>query len=169
MAMIRTSKPIVAAVNGPAVGVGLTMILPMDFIVAAATAKLSARFVKMGLVPELGSSNFLVQRCGWGAASDMALSGRLVEAQSAPPGLVDEVCAPDEVVDRALARARSYAENPDRQLRLIKQLITENAVDTDLDAVQMRELVALREAMASPEHAEAVAAFMEKRAPNFRA
>lgn len=53
-----------ATVNGPAVGVGLTMVLPFDYLVAATGAKLSARFVKMGLVPELASSHFLVARCG---------------------------------------------------------------------------------------------------------
>ncbi len=69
----RDAKPLVAAINGPSIGVGLTMVLPFDQLIAAEGAKLSARFVKMGLVPELASSHFLVARCGWGAASWLAL------------------------------------------------------------------------------------------------
>jgi enoyl-CoA hydratase/carnithine racemase len=76
----RDSKPLVAAINGPCIGVGLTMVLPFDQLVAADSAKLSARFVKMGLVPELASSHFLVARCGWGAASWLALSGTTILA-----------------------------------------------------------------------------------------
>jgi 2-(1,2-epoxy-1,2-dihydrophenyl)acetyl-CoA isomerase len=167
--LIRTTKPIVAAVNGPAVGVGLTMILPFDRIVVAESAKLSVRFVKMGLVPELASSSFLPQRCGFGAASDLMLSGRTVLGPEAVAiGLADEVVADDAVVDRAIERARSYGENPSPQLRWIKELISQNANETDTTAVQRREVAALQQAYATPEHKEAVAAFLEKRTPVFR-
>ena len=167
--LVRTTKPIVAAVNGPAIGVGLTMILPFDRIVVAESAKLSVRFVKMGLVPELASSLFLPQRCGLGPASDLMLSGRTVLGPEAVElGLADEVVADGEVVDAALARARSYAENPTPQLRWIKQLITQNACETDPRAAQSREIAFLQQAYATAEHKEAVAAFMEKRPPVFR-
>ena len=167
--LIRTTKPIVAAVNGPAVGVGLTMILPFDRIVVAESAKLSVRFVKMGLVPELASSSFLPQRCGFGAASDLMLSGRTVLGPEAVAiGLADEVVADDAVVDVAIERARSYGENPSPQLRWIKELLSQNANETDTTAVQRREVAALQQAYATPEHKEAVAAFLEKRKPVFR-
>ncbi|HEX4905995.1 MAG TPA: enoyl-CoA hydratase-related protein [Acidimicrobiales bacterium] len=167
--LIRSTKPIVAAVNGPSIGVGLTMILPFDRIVVAESAKLSVRFVKMGLVPELASSSFLPQRCGLGAASDLMLSGRTVLGPEAVElGLADEVAADDAVLDIAIERARSYAENPTPQLRWIKQLISQNANETDTRVVQQREVALLQEAYASAEHKEAVAAFMEKRKPVFR-
>jgi enoyl-CoA hydratase/carnithine racemase len=167
--LVRSTKPIVAAVNGPAVGVGLTMILPFDRIVAGESAKLSVRFVKMGLVPELASSSILPQRCGFGAASDLMLSGRTVLGPEAVAlGLADECVADDKVLDTAIERARSYAENPTPQLRWIKQLISQNANEVDTRAVQRRELDALQQAYATPEHKEAVAAFLEKRKPNFR-
>lgn len=167
--LVRSTKPLVAAVNGPAIGVGLTMILPFDRIVAARSAKLSVRFVKMGLVPELASSTFLPRRCGWGAASDLMLSGRTVLGdEAAALGLADEVADDGAVLDVALERARSYAENPTPQLRWIKQLLTENASETDPSAVQRRELARLNEAYATAEHKEAVTAFMEKRKPVFR-
>jgi len=167
--LIRSTKPIVAAVNGPSIGVGLTMILPFDRIVVAESAKLSVRFVKMGLVPELASSSFLPQRCGLGVASDLMLSGRTVLGPEAVAlGLADE-CVPDaEVVERAIERAKEYAENPTPQLRWIKQLLSQNANETDTAVVQQREVAALQQAYATPEHKEAVAAFLEKRKPVFR-
>lgn len=165
--LVRSSKPMVAAINGASIGVGLTLTLSMDFLVAHPEAKLSARFVKMGVVPELASSHFLVQRCGWGAASDLALSGRTVLGDEARElGLVDEVST--DVVGAALARARSYAENAPPSVQLTKQLLTANAAETDLALVQRRETDALKVAYATDEHREAVSAFMEKRPPQFR-
>jgi enoyl-CoA hydratase/carnithine racemase len=167
--LIRSTKPIVAAVNGPAIGVGLTMILPFDRIVVAREAKLSVRFVKMGLVPELASSMFLPMRCGWGPASDLMLSGRTVEGDEALAlGLADEVVEADALLETAIARAVSYAENPTPQLRWIKQLLTQNANEVDPSRVQRREVEFLQQAYATAEHKEAVAAFMEKRRPAFR-
>lgn len=165
--LMRTSKPVVAAINGAAIGVGLTMVLSMDFLVAAPDAKLSARFVKMGVVPELASSHYLVQRCGWGNASDLALSGRIVLGTEALQlGLVDALA--DDVVAEAIDRARSYAENAPPSVRFTKQLLTENGSEPDLDLVQRRELTALNAAYKTAEHREAVAAFTERRPPKFR-
>lgn len=167
--LVRRSKPMVAAINGPAVGVGLTLLLPMDFLMAASSARLSARFVRMGLVPELASSHYLVQRCGWGQASDLALSGRMVGADEARSiGLVDEVVADDALVDAAIARATTYAENPPPAVLMIKDLLTRNGSETDLSLVQRRELESLNQAFRTPEHKEAVSAFLEKREPKFR-
>jgi enoyl-CoA hydratase/carnithine racemase len=166
--LARASKPMIAAINGAAVGVGLTLWLPTDFIVAGASARLSCRFVKMGLVPELASSHFLVQRCGWGNASDLSLSGRMVPADEAfAMGLIDSVVPDDELLSAALARASSYAENPAPQLQMIKTLLTTNGSSTDLGQVQRSELDALKVAFRTPEHREAVAAFLEKRSPKF--
>jgi enoyl-CoA hydratase/carnithine racemase len=167
--LCRSSKPMVAAINGPAVGIGLTLVLPMDQLVASDQAKLSCRFVKMGITPELASSHFLVQRCGWGAASDLALSGRMVDAAEALHlGLVDVVAPHEQLLATALAKAREYGANPGPQLRMVKRLLTENAVESDLAAVQRRELAALAEAYTTPEFAEAVNAFLEKRPARFR-
>lgn len=165
----RSSKPLIAAVNGAAVGVGLTMILPFDQIIASDRAKLSCRFVKMGITPELASSHFLVSRLGWGAASDLALTGRIVEADEAMRmRLVDAVVLHDDLLDAAFAKARQFSVNPDPQLRMIKDLLTNNASETNLDEVQRRELAALATALKTPEHREAVDAFLGKREPRFR-
>lgn len=162
--LVRSTKPIVAAVNGVALGVGLTMWLPCDRIVASDRARFSLRFVKMGLVPELASSSFLPQRVGLGAASDLMLSGRMVDAAEALSlGLADEVVPHDDLVDVAVERARSYGSNPAGALRSIKRLLTANATEPDTTVVQRREIAALTEAYASPEHAEAVKAFLASR------
>jgi enoyl-CoA hydratase/carnithine racemase len=167
--LCRSSKPLVAAINGPVIGVGLTMVLPFDQLIAAEGAKLSARFVKMGLVPELASSHFLVARCGFGPASWLALSGTTILAdEAARIGLVDRVVPADRLLDEALAVATELAANPAPQLRMIKELLTLNAAETDLDLVQRREGAALEVAYRTPEHHEAVRAFLEKRPPSFR-
>jgi len=166
--LCRASKPIVAAINGPAIGVGLTMVLPFDQLIAAEGAKLSCRFVKLGLVPELASSHFLVARCGWGNASYLALSGATVLAEEGQRlGLVDRVVPAGEVLDEALAVAAEFAANPSPQLRMIKELLSQNGSDTDYAAIQKREVAALEQAYRTPEHREAVQAFLEKRPPDF--
>ena len=168
--LCRSSKPLLAAINGPAIGIGLTMVLPFDQLIAAEGAKLSARFVKMGLVPELASSHFLVARCGFGNASWLALSGTTMLAE-------DAVHAGPRRSGRASraapgghhgSRPRSWPRNPPTQVRLIKELLTRNADETDLAEVQRRELAALEIAYTTPEHHEAVRAFLEKRPPVFR-
>jgi enoyl-CoA hydratase/carnithine racemase len=167
--LCRESKPLVAAVNGAAVGIGMTMILPFDVIVASEKAKFGMFFIKVGLVPELASTHLLVQRVGLGKASEMCLSGRLYGgAEAATFGLVDRLATPETVVDEAITLAREIAANPDPQLRMVKALLTRNACETDLDRAQARESEMLRECWKSPEHKEAVAAFLGKRPPVFR-
>ena len=167
---IRAAKPMVAAINGAAIGVGLTQVLPMDYLIAADDAKLSARFVKMGVVPELASSHFLVLRMGFGRASELMLSGRTVTGREAAAiGLVDRSVPVDELLAVAREVARGMGDNPQSSLRAIKELVTLNAAEADLSLIQKRELTALAQAYQSPEHKEAIAAFMEKREPDFKA
>ena len=168
VACVRAAKPMVAAINGAAVGVGLTMCLPMDQIVTAPAAKFSMAFVKMGLVPELASTRLLADRVGFGRASDLCLSGRLVPGEEAHAiGLADRLAPDGELLDVAIGVAASYAAMPAPQLRIIKELLTVNSVEPDLAAVQRTEHHYLAECWASPQHAEAVQAFLDKRPPVF--
>lgn len=169
IALARSSKPLIAAVNGVAVGIGVTMILPFDVIVAAEEAKFGLVFVKMGIVPELASSHFLVSRMGWGNASEMMLTGRLYPAEEArAKGLCEYVVPQAELLSKALEIAELIAENPSRQLRMTKTLLTENACTTDLSRAQKLETDALQICWTTPEHHEAVDAFLNKRKPDFR-
>ena len=167
--LVRASKPMVAAINGAAIGMGLSMVLPMDYLVCASTAKLALRFVKLGVVAELASSHFVAQRCGFGAASDLLLTGRTLEAAEALAfRLVDRVVAPEELRASAQAVARSMGENPQAALAEIKALLTRNASEADLGLVQRREFAALDRCYASAEHREAIDAFLAGRAADFR-
>ena len=165
---IRGSKPTVAAVNGYAVGVGLTMILPCDVRIASTNANLSIRFIKMGLMPELGSTHLLAQLVGLGNATEMCLTGRMVAAEEALRiGLVTAVTEPDDLVATALAKAAEIANNPTRAVMMIKELLRKNPMEDDLDAVMEREGLRDQIARRLPDHAEAVAAFLEKREARF--
>ena len=167
--LVRTSKPLIAAVNGPAVGIGVTMILPFDVIIVSEAAKFGLVFVKMGIVPELASSHFLISRMGWGRASEMMLTARLYSgAEATEWGLAEHCVSANALRDKAFEIGEQIATNPDVQLRMTKRLLTENAVTADLDAAQKLETRFLHECWETPEHEEAVNAFLEKRPANFR-
>ena len=168
--LIRDSKPTIAAINGVAVGVGITQVLPCDVLLGSTAARIGMFFVKMGVVPELASSQLLVQRIGFARASEMCLTGALYDAQQLQSwGFFNDVVEPDALLPRAVELAEVIAANAPASLRWTKQLLTRNACEPDLAKVQEREIAALEQAYQSAEHKEAVAAFIEKRKPDFRA
>ena len=168
--LVRASKPMIAAVNGAAVGVGLTQILPFDYIIAAPEAKFSARFIKMGLVPELASSFYIAARTGFGQANRLMLTGETISAERALTiGLVDEMVEDASLLlTRAEELAQAMGNNPQQALRMVKTLITQNVAAADVTEVQARELRALQICYDSPEHKEAINAFIQKRSPDFK-
>ena len=164
----RMPKPTIAAINGAAVGVGITQVLPFDVRIAARAARIGFFFVRMGLVPELGSSHFLPRLVGSGRALEWCLTGRMIAAEEAHAGgLVTEVVATEALLDRAVALGEELAARPLDSVCLIRSLLDRNAHEADIAQVKRREGDALREAYASPEHHEAVKAFLEKRTPDF--
>jgi enoyl-CoA hydratase/carnithine racemase len=170
VSLIRSSKPCIAAVNGPAFGIGVTQILPFDMIVASTAAKFGLVFVKVGIVPELASSHFLIQRVGWGKAHDLLLTARPVSGEEAVSlGLADRLSSPQTLLTDALELAEQMAANPSPMLRMTKELLSANACDTDTGRIQAREHEKLETCYTLPEHKEAVAAFAEKRKPHFKA
>jgi enoyl-CoA hydratase/carnithine racemase len=169
ISVVRSSKPLIAAVNGPAVGIGITMILPFDIIVVSEAAKLGFVFVKMGIVPELASSHFLVSRVGFAKASDLMLSGRLIDGREAVEmGLANHVTSPEALLPKAFEIGKAISANPDPMLRMTKDLLTKNACEQDMTLAQKRETDYLRACWALPEHKEAVEAFLDKRPARFR-
>jgi enoyl-CoA hydratase/carnithine racemase len=162
--LVRRSKPVIAAINGAAVGVGVTHILPCDMRIASETARFGFYFVRMGAVPELASPYYLTQIVGLGAAQDLCLRARMIDAQEALRiGLVSAVVPADRLLDEALAIADEIAALPGPQLRMTKDLFNRGATDMDVLANMAREGEALQQAYASPEFKEAVTAFMERR------
>jgi enoyl-CoA hydratase/carnithine racemase len=165
---LRRSKPTIAAVNGYAAGVGLTFILPCDIRIASTTARLSIRFIKMGLMPELGSTRLLAQIVGLGHATDMCLTGRFVEADEAlRMGLVSAVTPPEKLMETALAKANEIANNPTGAVLWIKELLEKNPLDDDLERVMEREQIRDEAGRRTADHREAVTAFREKREARF--
>lgn len=161
-------KPTIAAINGTAVGIGITQILPMDIRIAADTARVGFFFVKMGLMPELASSAFLPQMVGTARATEWCLTGRLIPAQELrEAGLISEVVPAEKLIDRAVELGDMLAKNPAPAMAEIRKLLIANVHNDDTAAVQRSEGAALEQAYRTWEHKEAIAAFREKRDPDF--
>ena len=165
-ALASARKPLVAAVNGTAVGIGLTLLLHCDLAYAAEGATFSAPFTRLALVPEAGSSQLLPQLLGYRRAMELFLLGRaLSAAEAAASGLVNAVVAPERLDAAAREAAAGVAALPPEAVRLTKQLL--RAEPEPLGARIARELAVFRVRLASPEAKEAFGAFMETRAPDF--
>lgn len=161
-------KPTIAAVNGAAVGIGVTQVLPMDIRIASEHARFGMFFVKMGLVPELASSALLPQMVGQARALEWCLTGRLIPAHEArEAGLISEVVPADNLLARAIELGEQLSGQSAFAMTKIRQLILQNANSTDVAAVQRSEGLALAEAYRSWEHREAIDAFLGKRAADF--
>jgi enoyl-CoA hydratase/carnithine racemase len=159
-------KPVIAAVNGSAIGVGLTMLLHCDLVYAADNAVLSVPFVKLGVVPEAGSSLLLPQVVGMAVANDMLLAGRALSArEAAQAGLVARVFGEGELMAEVQAIARAVAASAPNAMKLTKGLI--RAGRDEVAAVMAREAKHFAAQLQSREFAESVAAMAEKRAPDY--
>lgn len=158
------SKPIIGAINGPAIGVGITMTLPWDIRLASEKASFGLVFVRIGLVPEAGSSFFLPRLVGFSKACELVYSGRIVDAKEALEiGLVSRVLPPEKLMSTALDMAKDFGERPPLALRLTKELMVKGAFFHGLDEARLLERESFERCQASSEHREAVRAFLEKR------
>lgn len=165
---LSRGKPIIAAINGAAVGIGLTVTLACDIRIASEQARFSARFVKVGITPECGSTRYLPAVAGLPNALFLALTGRIIEAAEAKErGLIDRIVPHEKLMEEATALAEEIAANPTNAAWMAKRLLHENAFEGDLRRVVTQEGYAIREMRKLPDHAEAVQAFMEKREPKF--
>lgn len=163
----RFEKPIVAAVQGVAVGIGVTMLLHCDLVYAAETARFSLPFVNLGLSPEAGSSLLLPRLMGHQRAAELLLLAEPFSAATAHHyGLVNQVLTDDAVIDRARSVARSLARKPAAALRASKQLMRAPLAES-LGQVIDREVEVFSQRLVSPEAREAFEAFLAKREPDF--
>jgi 2-(1,2-epoxy-1,2-dihydrophenyl)acetyl-CoA isomerase len=165
---LTQGKPVIAAVNGVSVGVGLTMTMSCDIRIASTEARFSARFVKVGLTPECGSSRYLPLVAGLPNALYLTLTGRIIDAEEAlQRRLIDRIVPPDQLMPEAMKLAEEIAANPHEAIWAAKRLLHANAVESDLRKVVTLESYSIRERQTEPDHKEAVTAFMEKRQPVF--
>jgi enoyl-CoA hydratase/carnithine racemase len=165
---LADSKPLIAAVNGVAVGIGLTSILWFDRIIASTAARFSMRFAAIGLTPELNSQWLLPRIIGLHNAKEMMLTGRIYSAAEAKElGLVRHVVEPEELVPAALALAEEIAGNPVSTLHTIKRTIFDDMKMTEMDEAEQRSTRLFAESRKTVVHREALLALREKRAAKF--
>lgn len=169
LALYDFGKPVVAAVNGPAIGIGTTMLLHCDFVYAGRSARFQMPFVNIGICPELASSLLIPLLVGQRRASELLLLGEAFGADAAKEyGLVNDVTEDAATFERALETARRAAAMPPQSLRTAKKLMRE-AQDAQVRAAHEREIAALTPAVLGAEAREAFSAFVQKRKPDFSA
>ena len=164
-AIARSTRPMVAAVQGRAVGIGTTMLLHCDFVVLAENALLSTPFVGLALVPEAASSLLLPLRIGYARAYEMFALGETVDAKTALTiGIANRVVPLDRLHDEAASVAARLAKLPAGSLAATKRLMR----NAELLVAQMAaESKVFAERLTTPEAREAFTAFAEKRPPDF--
>jgi enoyl-CoA hydratase/carnithine racemase len=166
-AISSARKPLVAAVGGPAIGIGTTMLLHCDLVYAAPNARLQLPFVPLGLVPEAASSLLLPAMAGYRRAAEMLLLGQSFGADKAlAAGIVTEIVPEAELLERARQAALALAALPPASVRMTKALMKRGSAQAVQDRMT-EELELFGERLRSPEAKEALGAFMEKRKPDF--
>lgn len=167
LSLFNLEVPVVAAVNGHAIGAGLDLACMCDIRIASEKAKFAESFIKLGIIPGDGGAWLLPRIVGMSRAAEMALTGDTIDARQALDwNLVSRVVPPDELLSAARAMADRIAVNAAHGIRLTKRLLRE-AIHSRLSEVL--ELSAAYQAVChkTPDHSEAVNAFLEKRAPIF--
>lgn len=167
-AIATFEKPLVAAVHGPAIGIGTTLLLHCDLVYASPEASLSVPFVDLGLVPEAGSSLLLPSRVGLARAAALLLLGEPMDAEAArAAGLVTAIVPAADLRGHARAKARTLAAKPPAALAATRALMRGDpgALLAQMD----RESAAFSQALKGAEAHEAFTAFLERRKPDFSA
>lgn len=166
-ALLHCDKPVIAAVQGPAVGIGTTMLLHCDLVYAGTSAYFQLPFAKLGLAPEFASSMVLPQLVGHQNAAELLYFSERFSAQRAKElGIVNEVFADEELSEAVQERCQRLTKQPASGLRATKQLLKQDVRARAMDIME-REQEHFKRGLQSPEFAEAVAAFSEKREPDF--
>ena len=168
LALFNLEVPVIAAVNGAAIGAGLDLACMCDVRIASEKAKFAESFVKLGIIPGDGGAWLLTRLIGMSRAAEMAFTGDTIDAKQAEQwGLVSRVVPPEQLLPAANELAARMAANPGHAVRLAKRLLRES-LHTRLDT--LLEMAAAFQALAhqTDDHREAVAAFLEKRPPVFK-
>jgi enoyl-CoA hydratase/carnithine racemase len=161
------AKPVVAAVGGPAIGIGSTMLLHCDLVYAAPNARFQLPFVPLGIVPEFGSTYLLPLIAGYQRAAELLLLGQPFSAQKAyEAGIVTAVVPQENLLSEAEKAAAALAALPPESIRLTKRLM-KSRHGAALAATIEEETRIFGERLSSPEAKEALSAFLEKRKPDF--
>lgn len=167
-AVVRCPRPVIAVIEGGAAGAGLSLALACDMVISAKGAQFTAAYVNAGLVPDGGLTAALAAGLPPQMAAQMALTGQPVDAERLHAlGLINELTEPGEAIMAAMALADRLAQGPAEAQAAIKRLLT-GAREAALEAQLTAERDAMAQALAAPEAAEGIGAFLGKRAPDFR-
>ena len=165
MMMRNMSKPVIASINGVAVGMGFTISLACDIRIASEKARLGAIFARMGLIPEYGSTYNLARIVGIAKACELVFTARIIDAAEAKEiGLVNQLVPAEELNQATTEMASTIAKLPPFAIQLAKRGLYQG-LDADLPTQLQFEALGLAACFRSPDHAEAVRAFIEKREP----
>ncbi len=165
--LANATKPVVAAVNGPAVGIGTTMLLHCDLVLAGSNTRFQMPFASLGLCPEGGSSLLLPHWLGRVRAAELLMLGGTFSAEDAyRMGLINRICDPLETEQAALKLCQQLADQPPAAIRATKDLLNRSSLKP-LEATMLAEGELFAERLQSPEATEAFSAFAEKRKPDF--
>lgn len=166
--MTETGKVIICSINGVCVGMGLTLSLCADIRIASDNARFGAVFVRMGIIPEYGSTYMLSRIVGIGKACEMVLTARIIDAAEAKEiGLVNHVVPVDRLKEATREMASGIAKLPPFAIAVAKRGLYQG-LDTDIRTQMQYEGMGLDACFRSADHAEAVKAFLEKREPKFQ-
>lgn len=166
--LVNLEKPVIAAVNGVAVGAGFNIALAADIVIASETAMFSQIFTRLGLVPDLGGLHLLTRVVGLNKAKELCFTAKKISASEAHSlGIANHVVPADKLMEEARKLAIEIASGPPTALGMIKTLLNKSSNST-FEQMLEYESYAQTLAYTTPEHKEGVAAFREKRAPNFR-
>lgn len=165
--LVDFDKPLLAAVNGVGVGIGLTILLHCDVVYVAEDARLRAPFVPLGVVPEAAASYLLPLVIGYQRAAEVLFTGDWIDAERAVAlGLASRVYARDELLPAIVEVARRIAAGPPASIRHTKRLMLATRAE-QVRAARAREDAGFVERIGTPENMEAIMAFFEKRPPDF--
>ena len=163
----QAKKPLLAAVNGPVVGIGTTMLMHFDFVYAGKSAKFSMPFCNLGICPEGGTTLLLPQVIGHKKACELIMFGESFDAQVAKEcGFINDYFDDDEYLDKLIAKAKKLASQPASSIRLTKHMLKKHHAADMVDALYY-EGSEVRRSLKTPESREAMSAFTQKRRPDF--
>lgn len=168
LALVNMSKPVIAAINGAAIGFGCTITLACDIRIASENARFSLAFPRMGIITEFGSSYFLPRLIGMGKACELAFTAKMIDANEAKEiGLVNQVVPASDLIKTSWEMASSIAKLAPLSMRFTKKGLC-RGMDNDLATQVQYELFANNYLRGTEDHEEGARAFLEKREPIFK-